>query len=138
MDKEFQTALANPSRLLYRNDFPHSEHTGKVWNFFEINEEYQNLKKNFSHSEKGLNEYNQILHRKTFIRHPIRDSIHAKKSVFCPLKNHKRSKRLFDYFEDNIEIDPEALAIDLERDYVDAYSQGVFAREELIKKHSKG
>jgi len=30
MDKEFTTALADPSRLLYKNDFPHSEHTGKV------------------------------------------------------------------------------------------------------------
>jgi hypothetical protein len=96
------------------------------------------LKKIIFTPKKGLNEYNQILHRKTFIRHPIRDSIHANKSVFCPLKNHKRSKKLFDYFEDNIEIDPEALAIDLERDYVDAYSQGIFSREELIKKHSKG
>lgn len=90
------------------------------------------------HAKKGLNEYNQILHRKTFIRHPIRDSIYANKSVFCPLKNHKRSKNLFDYFEENVEIDPEALAIDLERDYVDAYSQGISAREKLIEKHSKG
>ena len=54
------------------------------------------------------------------------------------MKSSKRSKKLFDYLEENVEIDPEALPIDLERDYVDAYSQGMSAREQLIEKHSKG
>ena len=86
----------------------------------------------------GLNAFNHILHRKTFIRHPIRDSIYANKSAFCLVKNKRRSRKLFDYLEENIEIEPEALSIDLERDYVDAYWQAMSAREQLIEKHSKG
>ena len=54
------------------------------------------------------------------------------------MKNKTRSRKLFDYFEENIEIEPEALSIDLERDYVDAYWQAMSAREQLIEKHSKG
>ena len=30
MEKEFKSALANPAKLLFKNDFPHSEHKEKV------------------------------------------------------------------------------------------------------------